>query len=194
MTILGGADIRATCQPGQPDRYRFLYNGNYVEQVRSYDILATNQPDYYRLKVAVAEEADLREIITELGLPDIFRPWRLKVGSRILGADVVRNIKTVLAGNGFFSSKPPKRGISSIEFYWSVSACLEGKFIFNTYVWPSGRFRKLAFPSILNAWDKTEIHVNPHHNVSEFDVYGTYQQHEFGNYFHIHFDNQGVVR
>ena len=36
---LGGRDIRNSCVTGAPDRYRFVYNGIYVEQVRSYDIL-----------------------------------------------------------------------------------------------------------------------------------------------------------
>ena len=191
---LGGADIRAACRPGQPDHYRFVYNGNYLEQVRSYEILATNLPDFYRLKVVVAEEADLRDIMTELGQPDLFRPWRPRIDSRILSTDVVRKMKSVLEGDGFCTSKPPIRGISSIEFYWSVSACLEGKFYYNSYVWPSERFRNLVFPDILNSWDKTEILINLPHNLSEFDVYGTYQQHEFRNYFHLHFDNQGVAR
>lgn len=102
---LGGADIRAACQP---DRYRFIYNGIYMEQVRSYDILATNQPDFHRFKVAVAEEADLRDIITVLGRPDIFQPWRPRIESRVLSTDVVRNMNTVLAGDGFFTSKLPK--------------------------------------------------------------------------------------
>ena len=191
---LGGEEIRRACQAGAPDRYRFVYNGIYVEQVRSYDILATNAPAYHRLKVAVAEKADISEIITELARPDIFQPWRPRIGSRILSADTVRNIKTVLDGDKFFSSAPPERGISSIEFYWGVSACLAGEFRYNAYVWPSERFRKLAFPALLKSWDKTQISINPPRKASEFDVYGTYQQEEFRNHFTLHFDNQGLAR
>lgn len=191
---LGGEDIRQACQAGAPDRYRFVYNGIYVEQVRSYDIMATNAPAYHRLKVAVAEKANISEIITELARPDIFQPWRPRIGSRILSADTVRNIKTVLDGDEFFTSAPPERGISSIEFYWGVSACLAGEFYFNAYVWPSERFRKLAFPALLKSWDKTQISINPPRKASEFDVYGTYQQEKFRNFFTLHFDNQGLAR
>jgi hypothetical protein len=191
---LGGADIRQACVAGAPERYRFVYNGIYVEQVRSYDILGTNAPAYHRLKVAVAEQADLTEIITELARPDIFQPWRPRIGSTILSNETVQNMKSVLQGDDFFTSKPPARGISSIEFYWGVSACLDGQFHYNAYVWPSARFRKLAFPALLKSWDKTKIAINRPRKASEYDVYGTYQQEEFRNYFTLHFDNQGVAR
>ena len=191
---LGGADIRAACVAGAPERYRFVYNGIYVEQVRSYDILGTNATAYHRLKVAVAEQADITDIITELARPDIFQPWRPRIGSAILSSETVRNMKSVLEGDDFFTSKPPERGISSIEFYWGVSACLDGQFHYNAYIWPSDRFRNLAFPSLLKSWDKTKIAINSPRKASEYNVYGTYQQEEFRNYFTLHFDNQGVAR
>jgi hypothetical protein len=190
---LGGKDIRAACRAGAPDRYRFVYNGIYVEQVRSYDVLPAGGAGYHRLKVAVAEAADVREIITELAAPDIFQPWRPRIASRILSAETVRALKSALEGDGFFTSAPPERGISSIQFYWGVAACLDGQFHYNAYVWPSERFQKLAFPALLKSWDQTKIVFNPPREASEFDVYGTYQQQEFRNYFYLHFDNQGLV-
>ena len=35
---LGGTDIRQACGAGTGDRYRFVYNGHYNEQLRSYEV------------------------------------------------------------------------------------------------------------------------------------------------------------
>src|SRR6185369_16900862 len=38
FSYLGGDDIRSGCVAGAPARYRLVYNANYDEQVRTYDI------------------------------------------------------------------------------------------------------------------------------------------------------------
>jgi len=190
---VGGSDIRNSCVTGAPDRYRFVYNGIYVEQVRSYDILPTESSAYYRLKIAVAESARINEIVTELARPDIFQPWRPRIDERILSAAMVGNLNSALRTGRFFASGPPDRTVSSIEFYWAVSACLGGQFHFNAYVWPSDRFGNLTFPDLLRSWDQTEISFSPPRKASEYDVYGTYQQEEFRNYFHLRFDGRGLA-
>ena len=38
FSYLGGDDIRRDCVPGAPARYRLVYNANYYEQVRTYDL------------------------------------------------------------------------------------------------------------------------------------------------------------
>ena len=55
---LGGADIRAACQSGAPDRYRFVYNGIYVEQVRSYDDWAEAESRVLRVKFSNSHSVD----------------------------------------------------------------------------------------------------------------------------------------
>ena len=39
--FLGGEDIRNSCKPGSPARYRFVYNAVLDLQVRSYDLVRT---------------------------------------------------------------------------------------------------------------------------------------------------------
>ena len=40
FSYAGAGDIRAECRPGAADRLRLIYNGDYDEQVRSYDVTA----------------------------------------------------------------------------------------------------------------------------------------------------------
>ena len=59
FSYVGGEDIRAACRLGTRDRYRFVYNAVYEEQVRSYDLMAAPESGGYELKVMVSGEADL---------------------------------------------------------------------------------------------------------------------------------------
>jgi hypothetical protein len=42
FSFIGGDDIKAACRPGSSasiDRYRFVYNGRYAEQLRAYELV-----------------------------------------------------------------------------------------------------------------------------------------------------------
>ncbi|NQV54315.1 MAG: hypothetical protein HQ503_00525 [Rhodospirillales bacterium] len=176
-----------------PERYRFVYNGIYLEQVRSYDIRRAEAPGAYTLKIAVAEEAHVNEIITELARPDVFQPWRPKIATIVLSEIDLSRLHGALKSGSFYRAKPPERSISSIEFYWTAAACIGGKFYFKAFVWPSESYQNAQFPALLGQWDSTGIPINPPRKASEFDIYGTYQYEEYKNYFQLRFDHQGLM-
>ena len=39
FSYLNGDDIRSACVPGAPPKYRLVYNGNYDEQLRAYELV-----------------------------------------------------------------------------------------------------------------------------------------------------------
>ena len=38
FSFVGGDDVRNRCRPGSPTEYRLVYNGNWSEQVRAYEL------------------------------------------------------------------------------------------------------------------------------------------------------------
>lgn len=191
FSYVKGDDVHARCVPGAPDAYRFVYNGVYVEQVRTYDIDRSPQPGHMRMTARVTEKANLASL--EIGEPgDLFGPWKPKTAIVDLPQAEVERLKRALLADGFLTKPPPARAVTSIEFYWAVSACIDGQFRLNAYIWPSADFEQASFPKLLYAWDMTEVRVNPPRKTDEFSIYGrSMPEHsEFANYFRLRFDDR----
>jgi hypothetical protein len=188
FSYIKGDDVRARCEPGMPDQFRFVYNGIYVEQVRTYDIEPSPLPNHMRMTIRVTEKANLAEIALDPANPDFMKPWRPKTAVVDLPAAEVERLKRALMADGFSSRPAPARSISSIEFYWAVSACLDGQFKLNAYVWPSRPFDEAAFPKLLFGWDMTEVAINRPRKADTLDVYGTTEPNSMTNYFSLRFD------
>jgi hypothetical protein len=106
-----------------------------------------------------------------------------------LPATEAARLKRAVLGDGLATKAAPRNAVTSIEFYWAASACIDGKFHLNAWVWPGEEFEQAAFPKLLLAWDMTGIAVNPPRKTDEFSVYGTTQpDHQFVNYFRLRFD------
>src|SRR5258708_8497990 len=45
FSYVAGDDIRSKCGPGSPPQYRLVYNANWDEQVRAYDLPQSFAPD-----------------------------------------------------------------------------------------------------------------------------------------------------
>lgn len=177
---LNGNDIRSSCAPGAADRYRLVYNGVYVRQVRTYDLTQVPQGDNrHNLRVRVVvprgqkppsgENPDDGMVSDPLQLlgrgPGVVRIKALT------DADVAA-LRRALTDSGFFEPPPKGTYLRSEGFYWIGAACVDGRFFFNAYKWPSDRFDDAKFPPLLLSWDTTGIRINPPRELSDFDVYG----------------------
>lgn len=177
---LNANDIRSTCAPGAADQYRFIYNGVYIQQVRTYDLAAGPQGDnQHSLKVRVVVPRGQKPPSGEApddGMEE--DPFELLgrgpgvVRRKVLTDTELEALNQALNASGFF--RPPPKGtyLRSKDFYWIGAACVDGRFFFNAYKWPSDRFDNAKFPPLLLTWDPTGIGVNPPRNLSNFDVYG----------------------
>mgnify|MGYP001386005627 CR=1 FL=1 len=172
FSYLNGDDIRSQCATGRPDILRFVYNGIYTKQVRTYD-LAPNQNESGRfvLVTRVNSEADVSLITTDLSWPDLFAPWR-PVESRVnMSNKDVQSLKRALTSSGFHGKPLFLGNVSSIQFYWLVSGCIDGMFHLKAFVWPGDSFSGADFPKLLLSWDRTGISMNPPRTTSLFQVY-----------------------
>jgi len=168
-SFLNGDDIRAHCQPGSPDRTRFVYNGIYIEQFRIYDVdTAGGGPN---MKVQVREDANLTQLA--IGTPrDVFDPWRGKVTAVRLRQTDWQQLLGTMRSAGVFNGAPRGLEMMGEDFFWIVNACVGGQFHFAAYKWPSPAFDRAAFAKLLLAWDPTGVPVNPPRKTSFFELYG----------------------
>ena len=144
FSYLAGDDIRAGCVPGSKSRYRFVYNAIYTEQVRSYDLLPSSEAGRYAVKVQVTDRANLSNISLTFSTLDLFQPWRPTVSVLNISDNELKSLNSALKNSHYFSSDPPDINLDSIDFYWTVAACIDGAYRFNAYRWPSQRFEELA--------------------------------------------------
>lgn len=167
FSYLNGDDIRAACVPGAPDRARLVYNGVYIEQIRTYDIVT--EGDRPKLSIRVVGPADLRAIRAE-SPESIMAPWMGRRETVVLPGGGFDLLRRVLESDAARPVMPGDERLESDDFYWIVDSCFDGKFAFNAFRWPSARFRDAAFPGLIAGWDVTGIPVNaPRHVESISD-------------------------
>ncbi|MBT7954046.1 MAG: hypothetical protein HN731_02560 [Rhodospirillaceae bacterium] len=193
FSYIAGDDIRQACTAKSGERFRFVYNAVYNEQVRTYDITPADE-GRYQVRIRVTNEADLTWLNLERDNPDFFKPWRPKISTTNIAAADVAILRRTLQNARFFDSRPPAENISSISFYWVISACIGGKFSQNAYVWPSESFKKAQFGKLLSAWDFTDIPVNPPRKTTNFSIYGTNDETQYNNLFNLQFGSDGLIR
>lgn len=172
FSYLNGDDVRAACEPGAPDRYRFVYNGVFVRHVRTYDIVPEADGRTFTLTTRVIGPTDVSRIVIRRPL-DIFAPGRGTIVETKLTRDDILTLREALAAGGFFESPPRRLRLTSEDFFWLGTACVDGQIAFNAFRWPSARFDQARFPSVLLAWDPTGIPISPPRDVSLLEIFGT---------------------
>ncbi len=191
FSYIAADDIRARCRTSVGERYRLVYNGVYNEQVRSYDI-SPAEKGRYQIKINVTGEAQISSFGLDKNSPDLFTPWRPHVSSTNISESDLGLLKKTLNNADFFDSSPPSENLPSIGFYWAVSACVDGKFYQNAFLWPDQKFKAAQFGKLLSAWDFTNIPVNPPRETSNFGIYGTNDPDDFRNHFNLRFGSNGL--
>jgi hypothetical protein len=162
FSYAGAQDIRSNCTPGH-DRYRVLYNGDWQEQVRTYDFgpSATGSGGVIDQRV-FAGGAGLT-FTTALSLPlngDPLQEMRSADAQARLSEAEWRALLAALAADGLGQPGPANAELGSWQFWWAAASCVNGTFAFNAWVYPSARFAALRFPALLLAHDQTGVPVN----------------------------------
>lgn len=167
FSYLDGGDIRAACADGALDRYRLVYNARYEEQLRSYEITADGGGGAHLVARAMGPTN-----LAEVSLDDLLAPWRGRRSEARLTPAELRQFVSTLEASGMFAGAPVGLRLFSGDFYWVASACRNGIFYYNAWLYPGDRFARLRFPGFLFARDKTGLPVNPPRFVSVGDRLG----------------------
>jgi len=156
FSYLGGENIEKSCAPGAPDRYRFVYNGIYQKQIRSYDVSLLPGGRGASVSAFARGEGDLTQGLTVSQIGAIWGGTRAQAAMSPQG---LADLRAALAADGMPGSRPSVLRLPSNEFYWTAAACIEGQFHTNAWLWPSERFMTLKFPAVLLAHDRTGIEL-----------------------------------
>jgi hypothetical protein len=149
---VGGDDIARACTPGQPAKYRLVYNARQEDQQRSYDITA--QPD----GGAMMEARVLgRGLLNNILITDPLRPWNGEQALYRMNPSEFAQLQAAITATGFEAPAPSGLFLRGDSFYWTASACREGKFHFHAWGWPSPEFDRMAVPLLraVAPFDKT---------------------------------------
>jgi hypothetical protein len=190
FSYVAGEDIQKSCRSGAADQFRFIHNAVYGEQVRSYDLMRAEDKSYVLISRVVGN-ANLQQFSLNLSDPDLFAAWRPKVSTTPILAPELGNLVTQLGADGFFGQAPIGLELPSYGFYWVAVACHRGKYHLNAYSWPSPRYATIEFPNLLAKWNQTGIPMNPPRITTPFQIFGTTDEDEYVNFFHLKFDQHG---
>jgi hypothetical protein len=144
-SYLSGDDIRNRCGPGSPDAMRFVYNGQWHEQVRTYEIRPGTGGRAGTVEARVLGQGD----IASIDVQDVLRPWRGDRADSPITPPEFGQLSTALRQAGQF--------LRSDAYYWAASACLDGSFRFAAWQAGDQDLRRLPFPPILLKFDATGV-------------------------------------
>lgn len=150
---LGGEDIRAACAAGTADRYRMIYNADFNEQVRGYEIVPAAGGGG-----TLFQTVD-RGLVLD-GPVDLMRPLSIGAPVRVetpLSPEDMAAAAALLQASGAFDAPPVGLRLRSQEHFWVVSGCRDGRFFLTAYRYPSDRFDGIRFAEFLAAHDATGI-------------------------------------
>ena len=190
---VGGRGLKEACGPGASNRFRFVYNGNYEEQIRTYDVHAPPNDRGAVVSVWVRGNGNLGQGIK---FPNLLSPWD---GDRIdthIDQRAFVDLRNALKIDGFDGDRPTGLQMRADDYYWVVTGCLGGRFYSNAWLYLSERFKALTFPEKLRAGDKTGIKLRDAATAKIYEDYPT--RHRGGGRvshysFIIELDADGIV-
>lgn len=164
FSYAGADDIRAACRPGAADRLRLIYNGDYDEQVLSYDVTALAGAG----AMVEIRERGPSDLTRGIAFTDPFAPWRERGRLVRIGAREAAGLRRALLDSGLRRPAPGRLRLHSDEFYWLANACIDGRFTVNAWKYPSPRFEALGFPAVLLGHDPTGTALNPPRPANQY--------------------------
>lgn len=165
FSYLDGNDVRETCASGGSERYRLVYNGQYDQQLRSYEVyVGKDGGGIMNVRARNNDGANLSNWTTN----DPFSPWNWQERQVKLTPAEVQQFRTLLAASGYGQPAPAGLQLSSQDFYWVAAGCDND--VFHFYAWnnrpqsmaPAG-FTPIKFQDFLLKHDQTGIAFRPAH-------------------------------
>jgi hypothetical protein len=148
--IMAGNDIRLACRAGAPERWRFVYNAIYSEQVRTYDIVGgmVETRVFNRLGIGYITTFSLADFMHGAASAVPISPEDLR---RLIGAwetDLPKAVK-------------PIGHLRADRFFWTSAGCRDGRFVVAAFNYPADGSTPFAFPLELARLDRSGLPGNP---------------------------------
>lgn len=159
FSYLNGDDIRAACVEGASLQYRLIYNADYDEQLRSYEVIGDDAGG--AMLTARVQGPGGILVNNKIDLRDPLKGFRWLKSQAGLDAQALETLNDAMTQSGAFEPAPAGLHLFSKETYWVSSLCKDGVFYFNAWLYPSERFEEIIFDAILFGHDATEVAVRP---------------------------------
>ncbi|WP_143596111.1 hypothetical protein [Tistlia consotensis] len=163
FSLLNGDDIRAACHAGAPDRIRVVYNGRYQEQLRVYDLVASDPSGPNAGGAELTARVQDAASYGKLGSVDLSTPlsaWQWQKAQASLDAEEFQRLERTLEQAGLGQKPPVGTELRSTRFYWIAIACAGGKVWFQAWQAPQTDVTRLPFVSLLLGADHTGVPFN----------------------------------
>ena len=168
FSYLRGQDIEAACVEGAPERYRLIYNADFRNQVRAYEVTADGSGGALYMARAVPNGVALSNFsfLSTAGW------WRWYRSETVMDAAMFEDLRIRLTEDGYFDRRGGLVRLSSFDYYWLVTGCVDGKF--ESGAWLNGpvKIMELRFPEPLFALDETGLEVRAPRWVSPGERFG----------------------
>lgn len=162
FSYLDAQDLEAACGPGSPDRLRFVYNGTWEDQVRTYDIRRT--AGGAEVDARVLGQGNIASVLVQ-GF-NLFGPWQAQKSTTQQSEGWLRDLVGALYASGFQAQPPQGRWLRSDAYFWVAAACLDGRYHWNAWAsdWPRRApefIAQVRFVDPLLQADRTGVPYNP---------------------------------
>jgi len=184
-SYLGGDDVRESCAAGGPDRLRFVYNGIWHEQVRTYDIVAVGPGA--RQESRVLGQGN----IASIDLLDPFGVWRGPRVDTTLDAAAFATLRAAFDRAHAGARLKPGGYLRSDGYYWVAAECRAGRYRFAAWTTDESEVNTLPFVAPLLRQDLTEVPFRraanpPQGPFRDYDPMTTYP------HFRLQIDETGI--
>lgn len=153
ISYVSGDDLRTTCRKEGPERYRLVFNADYNQHVRTYDLTADPADGGATLEARVIEATDLARMDATDPLANV----RGKTAQTRLTASQFTAFVASLGESGAFDALPDRLRLRSNGIYWLVNGCHGGRWFFSAYPYPDSRFVDIRFLERLREADRTGV-------------------------------------
>lgn len=152
FSYVSASDIHQRCTAGR-DVYRLVYNGNWAEEVHTFDLRPSATGEGAILDERVFQGSAGFTFGTRVGttLSDPLASFETPVATTRLSNADFRALTAALAADGLGQPGPAHARLNSWDYYWVAAACLNGRFVYNAWIAPTPRFAALTFPGRLQA-------------------------------------------
>jgi len=195
FSYLDAADLRNSCAAGGPDQYRIVYNGQYYDHLRTYEITDGAKPHI------TARARGRSGNLLEMGFSsfdELLGPWQFRRSDSDLSAADWSKLRDSLHQAGFASGSQAGLRLHSQEFYWLAAGCESGKFFINAWADKPRALSltRTSFLDFLLKHDQTGVAFLPPRVLTYMDKndQGKGQDKDYGGAFVITLHADGIGR
>ncbi|MDJ0685312.1 MAG: hypothetical protein QNJ84_11470 [Alphaproteobacteria bacterium] len=151
--FMSGGDLRRSCALSGGDRYRLVFNANRARQVRIYDVDFTRDS----LRIRILQPNVIADIqLTLAGVKALTAPEQARA---VLTPEQAARLQEAVRFDTDYTPQTAETRLLSEEWFWALSGCRDGQFVFRVWLNPEPSFRALTFPNMLFAADQTRVAV-----------------------------------